>query len=72
MKEVINLRNEILELLKKLGISKCQMAKDLDVTPQHLNMIIRGTSNGSAKFWRNFMKTYDLTFNELEQYKQKG
>ena len=72
MKEVINVRNKILELLKERGISKCQMAKDLNVTPQHLNMIIKGTSNGSAKFWINFMKAYDLTFNEIEQYKQKG
>lgn len=48
------------------------MAEDLDVTRQHVDLIIKGKSNGSKKFWIKFMKAYDLTFREVELYKQKG
>lgn len=66
------MRTKILELKKERKLTKTQMARDIDVTPQHLNAIIRGKSNGSEKFWRNFAKAFDLTINEIELYKQEG
>lgn len=64
------MRTKILELLAERGIKKSQMARDMDITHQYLNMIIKGQYDGSYKFWRNFKNKYNISDEEIELYKE--
>lgn len=60
-----------IEILKiERGLSNKDLAELLDVSVQYICAIIRGSSNGSYKFWERFKEKLNIPDDEIEKYKK--
>jgi transcriptional regulator with XRE-family HTH domain len=64
------MRKQIKILMIERDLTQQDLAELLDVTPQYIGCIIRGTSNGSYKFWENFKEKLNIPDTEIEKYKE--
>lgn len=64
------MRKRIKILMIERDLTQKELAEMLDVTPQYMGNIIRGTSNGSYNFWENFKKVLGIPDTEIEKYKE--
>ena len=63
-------RKQILILMIERDLEQKDLAELLGVTPQYISYIIRGTSNGSYKFWETFKEKLNIPDTEIEKYKE--
>ena len=63
-------RKQILILMIENNLEQNELAELLGVTPQYMGCIIRGTSNGSYKFWETFKTKLNIPDTEIEKYKE--
>ncbi len=64
------MRKRIKILMIERDLTQKDLAELLDVTPQYMGCIIRGTSNGSYKFWESFKEKLNIPDAEIEKYKE--
>jgi transcriptional regulator with XRE-family HTH domain len=64
------MRKQIKILMIERNLTQGSLAELLGYTPQYINYIIRGRSNGSYKFWETFKEKLNIPDDEIEKYKE--